>query len=565
MAQNINAITKYITAFVFAILLAACGNDSNSSSGLDNDCYDCGSVEEYDLTDFGSCTGDREGDTVRLDEVFAVYLCKNGTWVDLGEIPFTDSPALSSCSEYQSSSDAIVVPEKKDAFDPCGSKNNGVIIEYKKNFYICRDSVWEHATTLELDTYGFLGSDGDVKTGVMNKDKYYVYENGTWRVTTNELEIIFGACMASREGEKKSLNAEHYICRSNTWEIVAALEYDTYGWDSGTEGEVRVGNENKDKYYVYENGVWRASANGIEDNLGACVASREGEFARYPWGGYYICKSNTWETMSALEYDTYGEECTSVNIGGLIRGNVLKDNIYYCTANGWAMLMAGWSWDVPKEAYLNPDITYGTMIDSRDGNVYKTVEIGTQTWMAENLNYSDSVTTPSLLNRNWCYNDESKNCDLAGRLYTWSAAIDSVKLYTDKSVDCGEGKTCVLPDTVYGICPPGWHLPDTTEWRNLFNAVRGESGAGTVLASQRGWWSEYNRGKNTYGFSALPAGRRYYGLFYDDGYDAFFWSATEYSNGFAYNMYLLYGLGNAFLNDNGKGNGFSVRCVKDTN
>lgn len=135
----------------------------------------------------------------------------------------------------------------------------------------------------------------------------------------------------------------------------------------------------------------------------------------------------------------------------------------------------GWSWDVPKECRFNPDIDYGSMTDSRDGKVYKTVEIGDLVWMAENLNYADSVTTTSLKGKSWCYNDVAANCDVAGRLYTWAAAIDSVALASDEEnpLDCGDGKTCALPDTVYGVCPPDWHLPTYAEWNALFKAVGG--------------------------------------------------------------------------------------------
>lgn len=225
----------------------------------------------------------------------------------------------------------------------------------------------------------------------------------------------------------------------------------------------------------------------------------------------------------------------------------------------------GWSWDVPKECRFNPDITYGTMTDSRDGQTYKTVKIGDQTWMAENLNYADSINTPSLLERSWCYNDNIENCAVAGRLYTWAAAIDSVKLATDADnpQDCGDGKTCSLPDTVYGICPPGWHLPTDTEWHTLFTEVSGYSIAGMIFKSKTGW-DENGNGTDGVGFSALPVGGRGGGGYFGgDGYDAGFWSATEGNDGGTDYMYLLYDNKAAYLNYGIKYHGLSVRCLKD--
>ena len=128
---------------------------------------------------------------------------------------------------------------------------------------------------------------------------------------------------------------------------------------------------------------------------------------------------------------------------------------------------------------------YGELLDTRDGLTYKTVKIGEQTWMAENLNYKTVIS--------WCgggYAKSEGDCTrLFGRLYTWAAAIDSVKLATDADnpQDCGYFKTCALPAKVRGVCPEGWHLPDTTEWSKLFTAVGGISEAGKILKSQTGW------------------------------------------------------------------------------
>ena len=218
------------------------------------------------------------------------------------------------------------------------------------------------------------------------------------------------------------------------------------------------------------------------------------------------------------------------------------------------------------ESSFNPDITYGTMTDSRDKKVYKTVKIGGQIWMAENLNYADSSKTPSLLERSWCYNNDSANCAVAGRLYTWAAAIDSVKLATDADnpQDCGFRKTCTLPDTVYGICPPGWHLPTQTEWKTLWTEVGGRSNAGKILKSQTGWYNNGN-GTDSVGFSALPAGGWDVsnGEFFAGGRLANFWSASGDDSHTAYHMDLSYEDEYANLNGYQKNYGFSVRCLQD--
>ena len=172
---------------------------------------------------------------------------------------------------------------------------------------------------------------------------------------------------------------------------------------------------------------------------------------------------------------------------------------------------------------------YGTLTDTRDGQTYKTVVIGEQTWMADNLNYETE--------NSYCYDDDPSNCSKYGRLYTWVAATT--------------------------VCPSGWHLPSTTEWKTLFTAVGGSSTAGTVLKSTGGWFNDGN-GTYAFGFSALPAGlRNGTGGYYYEGDYAYFWSSTEYYSNYAYSMYLYYGYDFAGLDYYNKDFGRSVRCVKD--
>ena len=219
---------------------------------------------------------------------------------------------------------------------------------------------------------------------------------------------------------------------------------------------------------------------------------------------------------------------------------------------------------MPKECLFNPDIDYGTMTDERDGKVYRTVQIGDQVWMAENLNFDPGQggSGDDKYDWSWCYNNEPKNCDVGGRLYTWAAAMDSVK------TGCGYGPTwrCSATLPVQGICPKGWHLPENVEWGTLFEAVGGSNGAGTALKSQCGWYRNCTE-TDAFGFSVPPAGFRcgynqYRNFSYDGSY-AYFWCSTYYDNK-ANVMYLTAGSGMARMSDNGKESGSSVRCVKDS-
>ena len=211
------------------------------------------------------------------------------------------------------------------------------------------------------------------------------------------------------------------------------------------------------------------------------------------------------------------------------------------------------------------DATANTLKDLRDGKVYKTVKIGDQVWMAENLNYSDSTKTASLKDKSWCYDNESDNCVKYGRLYTWAAAIDSVALANDAKapLDCGYGKSCTLPAKVQGVCPDGWHLPNYDEWVAMLTSVGWQSNENKVLKSQSGWSGNGN-GSDSSGFSALPAGY-YNGSFNHAGDEADFWSSFDHYSDYAYKMKLDNNMkcDRGCINDERKNVGNSVRCVKD--
>ncbi len=203
--------------------------------------------------------------------------------------------------------------------------------------------------------------------------------------------------------------------------------------------------------------------------------------------------------------------------------------------------------------------TYGSFVDSRNNTTYYTIQIGDQTWMAQNLKYAgDEVslgTTTSDTEPYYYYpNGDEANSDEYGYLYNWAAAMNGASASDEN------------PSGVQGICPNGWHLPSDAEWTQLTNYLGGTTNAGAMLAGQDQYWQtgaltqSENFGKS--GFNALPAGN-YSGGYPLSGSSAVFWSATKYGNN-AYNrnfssidINLSQGVGNMYQ-------GFSVRCVKGT-
>jgi uncharacterized protein (TIGR02145 family) len=186
--------------------------------------------------------------------------------------------------------------------------------------------------------------------------------------------------------------------------------------------------------------------------------------------------------------------------------------------------------DINQPEPEKPDI----FTDTRDGQKYRIVQAGNQVWTAENLNYK--------MGRSWCYNDSGFYCKKYGRLYSW---------YTAKEV-----------------CPAGWHLPSSDEWRELIEYIGGPDGAGTRLKATGGW-HDYGgmsgNGTDDFGFSALPGGNRYNddGSFNDAGSSGIWWVTTASGAGgmSRWNM----SNGDEYVSNSGadRSDGYSVRCVKD--
>ncbi len=202
-----------------------------------------------------------------------------------------------------------------------------------------------------------------------------------------------------------------------------------------------------------------------------------------------------------------------------------------------------------KDNFFNSDVTYGSLKDSRDGQVYKTVEINGTTWMAENLNFAGNSDWPLPKNYSYCYGGIAANCALYGRLYDRAAAMNSTT--------CGYGKSCSLYDGLNrGVCPDGWHIP-SEEVDDLMDFTLGNR---KTLRSVDGW-VDREVGANESGFSLVGSGVRADKNYVNQGRFAALW---YYSTGVVQNYLVFSGVEDKmYLTENSKETVYiSVRCVK---
>jgi len=448
-----------------ALLIIACGDDSSSSNSQEKKIEADMEVDAFD--ELPSCAEKRQGKTAYVVDQNRGYVCSGGEWVDIEGVLFDDRDG--------------------------------------KTYRVVKigDQVWMAEN---------LNYDDSVATPVQ-KDNSWCYEEKAEK------------CAA--------------LGRLYAWE--AAKEVCPSGWHLPTNDEFKtliayVGDEYTAGKYLKSQKGWEKDGNGTDDY----------GFSALP-AGYRLppLVFNGGDTLIYSYSDRYGEQTAFWSATESVHGTVFGMELEYYEgtarisrhdkSSGFSVrCIQGlppqsssaariessssevWDWSVPKESYFNLNVKYGTMTDERDGKVYKTVKIGNQVWMAENLNYADSVKTPSLIGRSTCYDDDPDNCNITGRMYSWVAAIDSIALATDAENprECGPGKYCDL-DGIQGICPVGWHLPSRSEWETLIEAVGGKFVAGKVLKSRSGWFSyemededaiASGNGTDDYGFSVLPAG-----------------------------------------------------------
>ena len=164
----------------------------------------------------------------------------------------------------------------------------------------------------------------------------------------------------------------------------------------------------------------------------------------------------------------------------------------------------------------------GEFTDSRDGNTYKTVKIGSRCWFAENLKYADESAVPNMKGGNFCPGGKSEYCDMFGRLYTWSTAIDSAAVFKDQEVVCSNTNQCFAEEPLQGLCPDGWRMPTMDDWFALMGDVK--NNFYSLQQTENPMWENAT---NSSGFSAVPAGFMLNGVYNAVGEQAVFWASTQ--------------------------------------
>ncbi len=196
----------------------------------------------------------------------------------------------------------------------------------------------------------------------------------------------------------------------------------------------------------------------------------------------------------------------------------------------------------------------GYITDPRDGRRYRVTTIGKQVWMAENMNYYDTLAAPNMIGLTGC-SDDVDSCEATGRLYYWHAAMNLVHGTKDEVVS----QTCA---PVQGICPAGWHIPSLEEWHELarYATYKNDGAFGVGLKAETGWWTRPNY-DDMFGFSASP-------VTWTTDEAAYF--VTSDASGSGSSVVIFYGINFYYSHDSPeiirstmKGRSYSVRCVKD--
>ena len=455
----------------------------------------------------GYCTEERDGDMVNIHGDLAI--CDKGLWRYANAREVT----LGICDDSKEG-------KSKAFLDSSLYQNPYENMEY----YTCENARWRTATEKEIQVAAVeadYGACDAQKYNMKSPANYYdkknrrftsvllICDKDGWR-EPSEIEQSLGLCYLNKVGTIDAYGygypQKYAVCEKSGWREATLQEEMDYRF-----GECAAKSQDSmvfrgDAYYLCNRKVWRKIT--VEENMKGLPCVMNNKLVSGNYYGYYVCKADSLVPASGNEV-YLDKGCSSINEGDSVfnKQNGVAYDYYKCIDGVW-------------KHYNTVDSTaFGKVKDERDGQTYRTIKIGEQTWLAENLNYE-------MEEGSYCYRDSSKYCNIYGHLYSQEAALTA--------------------------CPVGWHLPSTAEWKELPDSTK------SILDLRDFSWD----GSNKYGFSALPAG---YGTEISEysylGEYAGWWTSTNYSSSNGYIFGVMQN-GKKLYNYN-KYYRFSVRCVLD--
>ena len=525
--------------------LSACGDDvtkvyrtAEENSGMDI---------AKSADDFDDCDSASIGKMMFASDENAAYICADSGWTPLSEKASDGKDGASCTAELLKDSTGYKIM--------CGEDSVGVVLNGKAG------------------AKGAKGEDGEAGAAGENGTSCSVEmlaDSSGYKVVCGEDSV--GVILNGLDGNGCSLKDNgdgtlSQVCGENSAILYKALcgntSYEPSKAFCYADSVYALCDEtayDPTKSFCYEDSVYAfCGENAYDPARSFCYADSV----------YAPCGGNAYDPAKSFCYADSVYAFCGGNAYDPVKAFCSEDSLYSCGNKAYD----------PAKSFCYADSVYAPcggkifnlskeFCDDRDSSVYGYVQIDSQIWMAENLNYDYNQNTA----QSYCYNNSVANCTTYGRLYTWSAAMDSAAVFSANGKGCGYGKTCSATKLVRGVCPEGWHLPDAAEWNALEKFIADSlynektDSVGYALKSTSGW-TAYNGktgGSDYFGFGALPAGYRdYYGTFYDVQSGAYFLSSTEYSADDAYYRNLDYFGTDLYTDGNFKYSARSVRCVKD--
>ena len=434
---------------------------------------------------------------------------------------------------------------------------------------VCMNHEWKDTSLLYIDTRTFgVAEDATVRKGAYS-DTVYVYEttSGSWRYGSGvERNIGVGCTQRLRDTVAydpsttwwyrciRQAQSQVYCdeCTGRKWfKLVEPLQ----GCEDDGHGKIPLVNIKEDERcfieYVWDDiGFYDVAADTYNE---VCTEAKNGNMRSglVRTQSLFVCDNYVWREASPVE-ERLDLSCTQKNQGGFAENTLVCDSSKWRTAKFY---------DYPAGHFLETDGRYGSLHDDRDGKDYKTIVIGSQEWMAENLNFDDGSVY--LKDKTYCYGEKSANCEKGGRYYMWTAAMNIDSKWTD-GLASEAGK---VESMHQGVCPIGWHIPTREEWETLYTYLSYD--AGKMMAMNIPEWKEFETGmsiSNESGFTAYPTGQLNldYVSYEESTKFAWWWSADEENKTTVpVAQCPFYGMDNSPDRTFAKNAALPVRCVKD--